>query len=131
MPPWPPESAPAEGSGARVKPNWSLEPDKLSRDHNMVEMKSWMRKFKAWYSSSSMELATLQEKQAYFKRVIDVNLENKLSPSIQEDTPIFGSESQVSCMQLLEEEFLLQYPCLPDGWIFYIQNQSSKSGQII
>ena len=123
-----PESAPAEGSGARVKPNRSLEPDKLCRDHNMVEMKSWMRKFKAWYSSSSMELATLQEQQAYFRRVIDVNLENKLSPSIQEDTPIFGSESQVSCMRLLEEEFLLQYPLLTRRVDFF-ESQQTK-GQL-
>ena len=94
----------------------------------MVEIKSWMRKFKAWYSSSSMELATLQEQQAYFRRVIDVNLENKLSPSIQEDTPIFGSESQVSCMQLLEEEFLLQYPLLTRRVDFF-ESQQTK-GQL-
>ena len=42
--------------------------------------------------------------------VIDVHLESKLFASIQEDTPIFGRDSQVSCMSLLEEEFLLRYP---------------------
>ena len=42
--------------------------------------------------------------------VIDIHLESKLFTSIQQDTPIFGSDSQISCMKLLEDEFLLRYP---------------------
>ena len=96
-------------TGTKVKPSKAPEPPKLTRDNTTIERKSWCTKFKAWYSSSNMSAASLQEQQAYFQMVVNVHLESKLFASIQEDTPIFGRDSQVSCMSLLEKEFLLRY----------------------
>ena len=55
-----PSAAPGRSSGAatKVKPNRALEPEKLSRDFNTVEMKSWCRKFKAWYTQQQHEFGT-------------------------------------------------------------------------
>ena len=44
--------------------------------------------------------------------VVDAHLMDKLDTQIQEDTPIFGTDTEVTCMKLLEEEFLLRYPLL-------------------
>ena len=113
------------GSGdSKVKPNKALEPYKLTREHNTVELRSWCDKFKAWYTSSRMASAPIQEQHAYFKMVIDVSLENKLKPKIQENTPIFGSDLQVSCIKLLEEEFLLRYPLLMRQMDFFEAKQA-------
>ena len=84
------------GHDSRVKPNKALEPHKLTRDNTTVEMKSWSKKFKAWYSSSNMHQASIPEQEADFRMVIDVHLENKLAAQMQEDTPIFGTEMEIS-----------------------------------
>ena len=122
--PAPSTSAAPSGQGDRkVKPNKALEPPKLTREHTTVELRSWIKKFKAWYASSQMSNASIQEQQAYFRMVIDVNLETKLSADMQEDTPIFGKGSQISCMRLLLEEFLLQYPLLSRQVDFFESKQ--------
>ena len=108
----------------KVKPNKALEPHKLTRENNTVEFKSWYKKFRAWYTSSCMDTASIQEQQACFRMVIDVNLESKLSTEMQEDTPIFGTDSQVSCMRLLENEFMLQYPLLTRQMDFFELKQT-------
>ena len=109
----------------RVKPNKALEPHVVSRDHNTVEMKSWCKKFKAWFTSSNMAAASVQEEQAYFRMVIDVHLEMKLSTKIQETMPVFGSDTQVSGMGLLEEEFLVKYPLLARRVEFFESTQTT------
>ena len=48
----------------KVKPKNSLELHKLMREHNSVELKSWCKKFKTWYTSSQMDTASVQEQQA-------------------------------------------------------------------
>ena len=55
--------------------------------------------------------------------VIDVHLENKTFVDIQEDTPIFGTETQVSCMRILEEEFLTRYPLVTRQMEFFESRQ--------
>ena len=65
----------------------------------------------------------IQEQQAYLRMVIDVHLENKIFVDIQEDTPIFGMETQVSCMRILEEEFLTRYPLVTRQMEFFESRQ--------
>ena len=55
---------------------------------------------------------------------MDVYLESKLSSEMQEDTPIFGTDLQVSCMQLQENEFLLHYPLLTSQMDFFESKQT-------
>ena len=119
-------NAPPNGSREtlKVKPNKTLEPHKLSRDHTTVEMKSWCHKFKAWYEGSNMAAGSVREQQAYFRMVLDVHLETKIFASVQENTPIFGTDSQVSCMSILEEEFLLRYPKVYRQMEFFEAKQS-------
>ena len=54
----------------------------------------------------------MREQQSYFRMVVYAHLMDKLDTQIQEDTPIFGTDTEVTCMKLLEEEFLLRYPLL-------------------
>ena len=132
-PPTPSPRAPPARSNftndVKVKPNTTLQPDRLSREHNMVEMKSWAKKFRAWYASSNMSLASPMEQQAYFRMVIDTQLEAKLADKIEENTPIYASApTEVSCMALLEEEFDLQYPLLTRQVDFFGSKQ--QKGQL-
>ena len=55
-------------------------------------------------------------------------METKLSTKIQEDTPVFGTTSQISCMQLLEDEFLLEYPLIFRQVEFF--ESSQQKGQL-
>ena len=59
-----------------------------------------------------MQQASLHEQQSYFRMVVDAHLLDKIDTQIQEDTPIIGTDNEVTCMKLLEEEFLLRYPLL-------------------
>ena len=72
-----------------------------------------------------MAAASVQEQQAHFRMVIDVHLEKKLSTKIQETTPVFRSDTQVSCMGLLEEEFLVKYPLLARRVEFFESTQTT------
>ena len=96
--------------GARVKVNDSLKPKPLTRDNTPAEFRSWCRKFRAFYTTSGLDKYTIEEQQAYLNVCLDVSLETKIRDKVDRTTPIFGNRGQDSCIQVLEEEFLLKYP---------------------
>ena len=97
----------ATQNAPRIKVNNALKPFILTRDHTPTEFRSWIEKFKAFYSLSNLEQCSLAEQHAYFRICIDVNLESRIREKIMENTPIFGDDG---CVALLEEGFLLKYP---------------------
>ena len=106
----PPEHAPqaaALAQSSRIKPNEALKPHILTLEHTPVELRLWVNKFKAFYSSSGLENCGLHEQQAYFRICIDPALEARLQNKIHSDTLVFGNNG---CIPLLEEEFLTKYP---------------------
>ena len=92
---------------SQPRANDALKPHLLSTNHNPVELRLWVNKFKAWYTSSGFERCPLNEQQAYFKICLDDSLGAKLQDKIHDDTPIFG---EGGCLPLLEEQFLTTYP---------------------
>ena len=85
------EMAPAEDvcvapdeNQIKVRPNNSLKPPILGKNANPVDLRIWIGKFKAYFSSSHFELSTIPEKQAYLFNCLDSNIqtiyESKLSP---------------------------------------------------
>jgi hypothetical protein len=84
-------------------------------------MRSWVNKFKAFYTTSCLDRCTIAEQQAYLRICIDTNLEARIQDKIQENTPIFGEDG---CIQLLEEEFLLKYPLFTRRLEFFRYNQT-------
>jgi hypothetical protein len=61
--PAPPARAP---SAPQYKVQTALQPDKLTREATPSEMRSWVRNFRAFYSTSNLDRATLEYQQAIF-----------------------------------------------------------------
>ena len=91
----------------QVKPNEALKPFKLTKEHTPVEMASWVRKFRAYFTSSNFSACT----DLHFRSVIDVNLECRIADRVTPSTTVFSNHSDISsCISILEEEFETKYP---------------------
>ena len=127
-----PQAASSAAQGrqqARAKPNEALRPFKLTKDHTPVELASWIAKFKAYFSNSNFAVCTVAEQQAYFKNVIDVNLETRIADRVMQDTPVFSDRANIpSCMSILEEEFDSRYPLFTRR--FNLFNHKQGEGQL-
>ena len=103
-----PPVAGAQGGGDQTfKVQTALQPQKLMRDSTPSELSSWVDKFRAFYSVSKLERATLPDQQAFLIQCLDLDLETYLKQHISDTTEIFGDDS---CMSLLQEKFLKIYP---------------------
>ena len=110
-----------------VKINDALKPFTLKRDHDPMDLDSWKRGFKVYYSSSKMENARLEEQQAYFTACLDKKLKIDINLKIVNTTPILGNES---CMSILEEEFRRMYPLFSRRVAFHSMNQSQNESKL-
>ena len=115
----------------RVKANDALKPFTLTRDHTPAEMRSWMRKFTSYYTSSNMEQASLAEQQAYLTALIDTHLETRIRDKVTASTPIFRGQDEtieITCIELIEAEFAHKYPVLTRRYQFF--NDKQMPGQL-
>jgi hypothetical protein len=71
-------------------------------------MRSLARKFRAFYSTSNLSRAQLEDQQAFFLSYLDLDLETTIRESIDVMTAIFGDTD--SCMEFLEQKFRVTYP---------------------
>ena len=119
-----------ERSGTRPKPNEALRPFQLTEDRSLVELASWILKFKAYFSSSKFANCPIEEQQAYFRNLVDVNLESRIANRILPTTPVLsGRANIVSCISILEEEFDCKYPLFSGRVALFKQQQ--KEGQLM
>eukprot|EP00095_Tigriopus_kingsejongensis_P001396 maker-scaffold205_size259573-snap-gene-1.45 protein:Tk01396 transcript:maker-scaffold205_size259573-snap-gene-1.45-mRNA-1 annotation:"hypothetical protein DAPPUDRAFT_304267" len=109
-------------SDRQYKPNQALKPFTLNRDHTPVEMRAWVNKFKAYYSSSHMDKLSIPEQHAYFTICIDDYLVTRLRDQMLPSTTIYGDDG---CISLLEEEFLQSYPMFARRLDFFRYSQAS------
>ena len=105
----PATAPPAATAGANIHPRLmeTLKPPVLTKDFNPVEFKSWVKKFKAYYSTGKVEQMKCVDQQAIWRICIDPDLEEKISDQMTDDTPIFGIGG---VMELLSDEFETKYP---------------------
>jgi hypothetical protein len=115
---------PAAPHAQVTKANEALKPKVLTRESTPVELHSWLEKFRAYYSTSRMNLASIPEQQAYFRICLDPYLDARLRDKIQETTPIF-SQNEDSCIGFLEAEFLLKYPVFTRRLDFFQERQQA------
>ena len=90
------------------KANTALAPEKLSRDSNPVELRSWLTRFRAFYSTSNLDKANASDQRAYFFAHIDSHLESRIRASVVDTTPVFGDRDSLEAF--LQHEFQLKYP---------------------
>ena len=121
----PPAQAAAVAPGAQnhhIKPNEALKPFTLTTEHNPVEFKMWIKKFKAYYQASNFESCPIGQQQAYLQACLDPKLEQRIQDQVDEDTPIFGEEN--SHIKLLEKDLLVRYPMFNRRLDFFKYNQA-------
>ena len=99
----------------QYRPVEALKPVVLTRDARPTELRSWISRYKAYYASSSMVELTIGEQQEYLVACLDLNLETRLKRRMLDDTPVFrppgpANAAVVSCISIIEEEFLLICP---------------------
>ena len=109
------------GGGDNVKIQSALKPDKLTRENSPVELRSWIRKFRAFYSMSKLEKASVPNQQAFLFQCIDLELETHLRQEIDDRTPIFGQDG---CMDIIERRFMLSYPLFSRRLAFFRYEQA-------
>lgn len=100
-------AAPEQHKNRPFRINEALKPFLLTKDHNPCELRSWINKFKAFYSTSMLNHCTLAEQHAYLRICLDANLEARIQDKLEDEMPIFGDGG---CIDLLEEEFRMTYP---------------------
>ena len=87
------QAPPAQGAG-NVQPTFkvqtALQPEKLTRDNTPAELSSWAAKFRAFYSVSKLERASIPDQQAFLLQSLDLDLETYLRQQINDTTPIYG-----------------------------------------
>ena len=137
-----------DGRDKPRKPNEALRPGKLTIDSTPVELRIWMEQYHAYYTSSQMDLCTLNEQQMYFKACLDMALIAKLAGRIHANTPVIpiynrnqpqrpnrahdsdsessDEEEDLSCFELLAEEFILAYPILNRRVDFFMAHQGQN-----
>ncbi|PCJ22640.1 MAG: hypothetical protein COA94_08935, partial [Rickettsiales bacterium] len=110
------------GPGPTVRPNAELKPPTLTRDFTPVEFRSWSEKFRAYHSSSRMELGKVRDQQAYLRACLDSYLDSRLARKLEDDTPIFGRDS---CIAILQTEWEVRYPILERRLEFWRTKQAT------
>ena len=93
---------------SHAKPVDSLKPFDLTREHTPAEFDQWKQEFQSYYEASQFGKSSIQLQQAHFRKCIHPSLFARIRSQVMADTPIFGNTA--SCMSLLEEEFLQNYP---------------------
>jgi len=116
-----------QAGGPRTKPNETLKPKPLTRENNPVELRAWVERFTAFFISSRLSEATEVEQQAHFKACLDAYLNSRLHQHIKPNTPILPDPTSLdrSCIELLQDEFLVQHPLFSRRLDFFNFKQSS------
>lgn len=99
----PPPVAPAAPAPRQVRPVEALKPFTLNASHSMIEFETWESSFRAYYTTSHIDLASVEEQQAYLRSCMDSLLWVRVKPVITRTTPVFGQVN--SCFAALRDEF--------------------------
>ena len=91
----------------------ALRPFKLKTNHTPVDLRSWLGKFQAYFTSSGLHAYSAQEQHAFLFNCMTPDLEVRIkeNDNFTQDMPLYSDDDSVSgVMTLLETEFLQAYP---------------------
>ena len=143
-PPLPPSPPPASATTTAGhinevrKPNNALKPQKLTRDNTPVEFSVWISAYYAYYTTSHMHLCSIVEQHAYFKACLEPSLIARIQHYLTSTTPVFpkayrgngpilpSADRIVSAMEILQKEFLFQYPVFTRRLDFFKSSQQGN-----
>jgi len=119
--------APVARAPGPVKVADGLKPKQLSRDSTPVEVRIWIKRFKAYFRSSQMDNMLLSVQQEYFEACLEDVLVERLSDKYNETTPMLNDNvppGTVTCIGLVLEEFLVLHPLYTRRLDFFRSNLS-------
>jgi hypothetical protein len=118
-------AAPAQQAGGQrqqqCKIQLALKPDKLTRESTPAELRSWIEKFRSFYSLSNLQIASVRDQQNCLFQCLDMDLEVGLRQEINENTAIFDDDG---CIEKLEEKFKVTYPLFTRRLDFFRHQQA-------
>ena len=122
--------APPEKTTQARKPNDALKPFCLTSAHTPVELEEWFGRFRAYHSTSRMDLCSAVDQQAYLRSCLDPALYNRIKDKMDSKMPLFVSQGspQPNCFALLEAEFNSNFPVVTRRVQFFRQDQ--KPGEL-
>ena len=78
-----------------------------------MEFTIWLEQFRAYYTSSRMDLCKVPEQQAYFKACLEPALIARIDAKFPKTMPVITPDPanpQPDALDLLRNEFAAQYP---------------------
>ena len=122
-------AGPPEKTTVSRKPNDALKPFTLTSAHTPVELEEWMGRFRAYHSTSQMNLCSATDQQAYLRSCMDAALYNRVKCHFTDTMPIFVEDGNpaLSCFALLRREFNKHFPVVTRRVAFFKQDQ--KAGE--
>jgi hypothetical protein len=120
--------APPASQIIRAKPE--LKPKTLTMEASPLEFDTWLQNFEGYFIASGCERASAFEQQAYFRSCVDQYIQDRIEPQVhpQRTFVLEQSHGEISCIQILKEEFLQKWPVLSRRDDFYSSRQ--KQGQL-
>ena len=121
-----PAVAPAPAPVQQVRPVEALRPAQLCHDASTADLTLWKRQFRAYYDTSNLAAAALNNQQAYFLNCLDLDLAKIISRQTAPGDPIFGPAPSLTFR--VEEFFLRRHPPLLRRQGFFRMKQQAGQG---
>ena len=101
---------PPSESDKSPRANSVLCPETLHVDCDPLVSESWFAQFRAFYTSSFLDKASISEQQAYLRRFLDSSLNAILDANTTDTTPVYGSAQRQGCVEVLRDNFSSAHP---------------------
>ena len=110
----------------RPRPNDPMKPVSLAPDAKPAVLRAWTKRFTTFYKSHYMNEMPLEEQHIHFFSCLTSTLEARMNDVIRDNTPVLpmNDQSVTSCLELLEQEFLISYPLVNRRHDFFTCTQS-------
>ena len=121
-----PAAAPAQPQvNFRPKVVDALRPNKLTMDNTPAELRNWLSKFKAYYTTSGLDQYTIAEQQVFLFNNVSSDLETRIKENdgYAIDLRVFGDIDSLTA--ILIEEFNHKYPLFNRRLDFFRYQQAS------
>ena len=83
--------------GATAKPVMALDPERLSFDANLGQVRRWKQRFRAFHASSNLRVLSLPDQQAFLIACIDNKVANRINSIVTYTTPMFPNNAGIPC----------------------------------
>ena len=105
-------TGPPEKTTVSRKPNDALKPFTLTSANTPVELEEWLGRFRAYHSTSRMDLCSALDQQAYLRSCMDASLYNRVKSRFTDTMPLFVEDGNpaLNCFSLLRWSSTSTFP---------------------